>query len=217
MLDRKPKQLSGGQRQRVAMGRAIVREPQLFLMDEPLSNLDAKLRVQMRAEIATLQQRAGHDDDLRHARPGRGDDDGRTASPSCASACCSRWRAPQDLYDNPDNLFVAGFIGTPPMNLFHAGLTVDGRRRRGSRSAPQEICACPREVLEQRTRRCASTNDRRSSPACAPRTSTAERPRGPAGARRERRARRGARRRVDARDLRASRARPSTRRGWAAA
>ena len=76
-LDRKPKQLSGGQRQRVAMGRAIVREPQAFLMDEPLSNLDAKLRVQMRAEIAKLQHELGDDDDLRHPRPGRGDDDGR--------------------------------------------------------------------------------------------------------------------------------------------
>ena len=76
-LDRKPRALSGGQRQRVAMGRAIVREPQAFLMDEPLSNLDAKLRVQMRAEIASLQRRPRRDDALRHARPGRGDDDGR--------------------------------------------------------------------------------------------------------------------------------------------
>ena len=76
-LKRKPRALSGGQRQRVAMGRAIVREPQAFLMDEPLSNLDAKLRVQMRAEIAKLQSDLGHDDGLRHARPGRGDDDGR--------------------------------------------------------------------------------------------------------------------------------------------
>lgn len=76
-LSRKPKALSGGQRQRVAMGRAIVREPQVFLMDEPLSNLDAKLRVQTRTQIAGLQQPARDHDGVRHARPGRGDDDGR--------------------------------------------------------------------------------------------------------------------------------------------
>ena len=76
-LERKPRALSGGQRQRVAMGRAIVREPQAFLMDEPLSNLDAKLRVQMRAEISSLQRRPRRDHDLRHARPGRGHDHGR--------------------------------------------------------------------------------------------------------------------------------------------
>ena len=73
-LERKPANLSGGQRQRVAMGRAIVRDPEAFLMDEPLSNLDAKLRVQMRAEVSRLQQRARDDDGLRHARPDRGDD-----------------------------------------------------------------------------------------------------------------------------------------------
>ncbi len=77
-LDRKPKALSGGQRQRVAMGRAIVREPKAFLMDEPLSNLDAKLRVQMRSEIARIQHDSQRHDALRHPRPGRGDDDGRS-------------------------------------------------------------------------------------------------------------------------------------------
>ena len=77
MLQRRPAQLSGGQRQRVAMGRAIVREPKAFLMDEPLSNLDAKLRVQMRAEIARIQQALKVTTRLRHTRPGRGDDDGQ--------------------------------------------------------------------------------------------------------------------------------------------
>ena len=76
LLKRKPKALSGGQRQRVAMGRAIVREPQAFLMDEPLSNLDAQLRTELRSEIAGLQRRARRHDDVRHARPGGGDDDG---------------------------------------------------------------------------------------------------------------------------------------------
>ncbi len=77
LLDRKPAQLSGGQRQRVAMGRALVREPQAFLLDEPLSNLDAKLRGQVRAELKRIHQRLGHHLDLRHPRPGRGDDAGR--------------------------------------------------------------------------------------------------------------------------------------------
>ena len=82
-LDRKPRQLSGGQRQRVAMGRAIVREPQVFLMDEPLSNLDAKLRVQMRAEVSRIQRQLDGHDGVRHPRSGRGDDDGR---PRCGHA-----------------------------------------------------------------------------------------------------------------------------------
>jgi multiple sugar transport system ATP-binding protein len=117
-LDRKPKALSGGQRQRVAMGRAIVREPSAFLMDEPLSNLDAKLRVQMRSEIGMLQQRLGtttvyvtHDqveamtmgDRVAVIRKGR----------------LQQVDTPRNLYDNPDNLFVAGFIGSPSMNFVY--------------------------------------------------------------------------------------------------
>jgi multiple sugar transport system ATP-binding protein len=120
-LDRKPRALSGGQRQRVAMGRAIVRQPQAFLMDEPLSNLDAKLRVQMRAEISQLQSRLGtttiyvtHDqveamtmgDRVAVMRKGE----------------LQQVATPQELYDHPVNLFVGGFIGSPAMNLLEGTL-----------------------------------------------------------------------------------------------
>ena len=124
-LDRKPKQLSGGQRQRVAMGRAIVRQPQVFLMDEPLSNLDAKLRVQMGADIAKLQQELGtttiyvtHD---QIEAMTMGD---RVAVMS--AGVLQQVAEPQALYDRPENLFVAGFIGTPPMNLLEVQVTVNG-------------------------------------------------------------------------------------------
>ena len=115
-LERKPGQLSGGQRQRVAMGRAIVREPSVFLMDEPLSNLDAKLRVQMRADIAALQSRLGvttvyvtHDqaEALTLGHRVAVLDEGRLQQ--CA--------APHELYERPVNAFVAGFVGSPAMNL----------------------------------------------------------------------------------------------------
>jgi multiple sugar transport system ATP-binding protein len=121
LLGRKPRQLSGGQRQRVAMGRAIVRQPRAFLMDEPLSNLDAKLRVQMRAEIAKLQRSLGvttiyvtHD---------------QTEAMTLGSRVAvlrhgvlQQVAAPQELYQRPANLFVAGFIGSPAMNLVEATL-----------------------------------------------------------------------------------------------
>ena len=124
-LDRKPKELSGGQRQRVAMGRAIVRKPQVFLMDEPLSNLDAKLRVQMRADIAKLQRElqtttvyVTHD---QVEAMTMGD---RVAVMN--KGVLQQVDAPQRLYDRPENLFVAGFIGTPPMNLLEAAVSVNG-------------------------------------------------------------------------------------------
>ena len=116
LLDRKPKQLSGGQRQRVAMGRAIVRNPQVFLMDEPLSNLDAKLRVQMRAEIAQVQR----DLDVTTIYVTHDQTEAMTMGDRVAlmrAGVLQQVGAPQYLYDNPDNLFVAGFIGSPPMNM----------------------------------------------------------------------------------------------------
>ena len=116
MLERKPKQLSGGQRQRVAMGRAIVREPQVFLMDEPLSNLDAKLRVQMRAEIAQVQ----HDLNVTTLYVTHDQLEAMTMGDRVAvikGGILQQVGPPQFLYDNPVNIFVAGFIGSPPMNL----------------------------------------------------------------------------------------------------
>ena len=116
LLDRKPKQLSGGQRQRVAMGRAIVREPQVFLMDEPLSNLDAKLRVQMRSEIAQVQ----HDLDVTTIYVTHDQTEAMTMGDRVAvmkAGILQEVGDPQHLYENPANIFVAGFIGSPPMNM----------------------------------------------------------------------------------------------------
>ncbi len=127
LLDRKPRQLSGGQRQRVAVGRAIVREPKVFLLDEPLSNLDAKLRVQTRTEITKLHKRLAttfiyvtHD---------------QVEAMTMASRIAvmnhgllQQLDTPQNLYDSPNNLFVAGFIGSPAMNFFEAKLEKDGNK-----------------------------------------------------------------------------------------
>ncbi|MGY1827819.1 ABC transporter ATP-binding protein [Blastococcus sp. SYSU DS0541] len=139
-LDRKPKALSGGQRQRVAMGRAIVRQPQVFLMDEPLSNLDAKLRVQTRTEIAALQRRLGvttvyvtHD---QVEAMTMGD---RVAVLS--EGVLQQVDTPRNLYDRPANVFVAGFIGSPAMNLVPVTLT-DGGAQVGGQAVP-----LPREAL----------------------------------------------------------------------
>ncbi len=123
LLDRKPKELSGGQRQRVALGRAIVREPAVFLMDEPLSNLDAKLRVQTRAEIARLHQRLGTTmvyvthDQIEAMTMG-------TRIAVMNDGLLQQVGTPQSLYDKPINKFVAGFIGSPSMNF--ADVTVSG-------------------------------------------------------------------------------------------
>ena len=136
-LDRKPAKLSGGQRQRVAMGRAIVREPQVFCMDEPLSNLDAKLRVQTRTQIAALQRRLGtttvyvtHDqveamtmgDRVAVLRFGK----------------LQQFASPSELYDKPANAFVAGFIGSPAMNLLTAPVVSDGVRISEDATLPLE-------------------------------------------------------------------------------
>jgi multiple sugar transport system ATP-binding protein len=140
-LDRKPRNLSGGQRQRVAMGRAIVRQPQAFLMDEPLSNLDAKLRVQMRAEIGKLQRDLGvttlyvtHDQT-----------EAMTLGHRVAvirKGVLQQIAPPQELYDRPVNLFVAGFIGSPAMNFLSATL------RRGDGGYSVEVGATRFAVAE---------------------------------------------------------------------
>jgi multiple sugar transport system ATP-binding protein len=124
-LDRKPGQLSGGQRQRVAMGRAIVRQPAAFLMDEPLSNLDAKLRVQMRAEIAALQRELA----VTTVYVTHDQIEAMTMGDRVAvlkDGYLQQVDSPQNLYDHPDNVFVAAFIGSPSMNLYEASLRIEG-------------------------------------------------------------------------------------------
>ncbi|GAA2387022.1 diacetylchitobiose ABC transporter ATP-binding protein MsiK [Streptomyces glaucosporus] len=135
-LDRKPKALSGGQRQRVAMGRAIVREPQVFLMDEPLSNLDAKLRVQTRTQIASLQRRLG----ITTVYVTHDQTEAMTMGDRVAvlkDGVLQQIDAPRHMYDKPANLFVAGFIGSPAMNLVEVPIT-DGGVKFGNSVVPVE-------------------------------------------------------------------------------
>ena len=165
-LDRKPKALSGGQRQRVAMGRAIVREPSVFLMDEPLSNLDAKLRVETRANIAALQARLGtttlyvtHDQVEAMTM-------GHRVAILKEGGFLQQVDTPRNLYDRPINAFVAGFIGSPAMNLRPAELVPGGaqarqhrcpaarrRRGRGQEGRPEKVTARgPSGVVPRRRR-----------------------------------------------------------------
>jgi multiple sugar transport system ATP-binding protein len=148
MLERKPRQLSGGQRQRVAMGRAIVRDPRVFLMDEPLSNLDARLRVQMRAEVARVQRDLGvttiyvtHD---QVEAMTMGD---RVAV--MRGGVLQQTGEPQSVFDRPVNLFVASFIGSPPMNLVQARLEDRGDGL-AARVGEQEV-AVPSDVVAARS------------------------------------------------------------------
>jgi len=142
-LDSKPGNLSGGQRQRVAMGRAIVRQPSAFLMDEPLSNLDAKLRVQMRAEIARLQADLG----VTTVYVTHDQVEAMTMGDRVAvlkDGVLQQVDSPQDLYDRPDNVFVAAFIGSPSMNLYEATLVGD------QLSLGSETLTVPADVLAAR-------------------------------------------------------------------
>ena len=147
-LERKPAQLSGGQRQRVAMGRAIVREPSVFLMDEPLSNLDAKLRVQMRAEISSVVRSLGtttiyvtHDQVEAMTMGDR--------MAIMKKGVLNQVGAPQDVYDHPNNIFVAQFVGSPPMNLVQ-GLLARAEGDAYTLQVGQANLGIPESVLAQR-------------------------------------------------------------------
>ena len=162
-LDRKPKAMSGGQRQRVAMGRAIVRKPQVFLMDEPLSNLDAKLRVQTRTQIAKLQRDLG----VTTVYVTHDQIEAMTMGDRIAvlkDGLLQQVGTPQELYDTPNNVFVAGFIGSPAMNLLEApverrhgavGRQAVAPARRPPRRWPQ--AAAQRRARRAAPRTCAVT------------------------------------------------------------
>jgi len=146
-LDKKPSLLSGGQRQRVAMGRAIVRQPSLFLMDEPLSNLDAKLRVQMRADIAGIQR----DLNVTTFYVTHDQVEAMTMGDRVAvikDGVLQQVAPPEELYDNPDNVFVAAFIGSPSMNLYEAVLSQAGDDFR--LALGDQTLAVPRSVVAER-------------------------------------------------------------------
>ncbi len=206
LLDRRPKQLSGGQRQRVAMGRAIIRQPQVFLMDEPLSNLDAQLRVHMRGEIEALQKRLG----VTTVYVTHDQVEAMTMGDRVAvlrSGELQQVDTPSNVYDRPANLFVAGFIGSPPMNLARGTIeSADGGlvARLGSLAipVPEQVARdrnleswLGREVIvgirpedlvgppEDGRRRTApgsrrrSTASRRSAPSCSASSPSTRRPR----------------------------------------
>jgi multiple sugar transport system ATP-binding protein len=146
VLERRPRQLSGGQRQRVAMGRAIVRAPSVFLMDEPLSNLDAKLRVQMRSEVLRVHRRIGaatlyvtHDQT-----------EAMTMGDRVAvlrDGILQQVAVPKELYDRPANIFVATFIGSPSMNLYEAGVDVTGDT--ATLTLGSQLIALPTKVVKR--------------------------------------------------------------------
>ena len=147
LLDRRPKQLSGGQRQRVAMGRAIIRQPQIFLMDEPLSNLDANLRVQMRGEIEALQKRLG----VTTVYVTHDQIEAMTMGDRVAVLRAGELQqvdSPSDVYDRPANLFVASFIGSPPMNLAQG--TVEASADGVTLRLGEETVSIPRELAAKR-------------------------------------------------------------------
>ena len=174
LLKRKPRALSGGQRQRVAMGRAIVRQPTAFLMDEPLSNLDAKLRVQMRADIKRIQANLGvttiyvTHDQVEAMTMGH-----RVAV--MRKGELQQVAPPQELYDDPVNVFVGGFIGSPAMNMIEAPVVARERRPRGPAWARRSWCSTKRP--SRGDRRSGDTTDEGSCSGSGPKTSTMPRSR----------------------------------------